>query len=77
MFTQVYQAYRQIYGETHTSTINTLTNLASTHTDLKEYDEAVKLYEVIIQARKEVDGEDSVNYAMALAMSAGPYRELG
>lgn len=35
------------------------------------------LYERAIEARGKIEGENSVNYAMAKAMAAGSYRELG
>lgn len=47
------------------------------HKDLKEFDIAVKLYEKAIEGRKVTEGDNSVNYAMATAMAAGSYRELG
>jgi len=61
----------------HQSTLNAMINLATVHKDLGEHDHAVKHYEIAIMGRKETEGEDSVNYAMALAMAAGAYRELG
>lgn len=77
MFEAVFEAYTGIYGEHHTSTINTLINLATTHKDLQEYDLAVKRYEKAIEGRLATEGENSINYAMAKAMAAGAYRELG
>jgi tetratricopeptide (TPR) repeat protein len=58
------------------STINAMINLATIHKDLKEFDLAVKLYEKAIEGRKETEGDNSVNYAMSMAMAAGAYREL-
>ena len=77
MFEEVTEAYSQIYGENHPSTLNALINLATTHKDQHEYDIAAKLYEKAIEGRRVTEGEDSVNYAMARAMAAGAYRELG
>ena len=77
MFTEVYSAYMQIYGQNNNSTINVLINLASTMKDLEEYDEAIKHYEVAMEARRETSGEESVEYAMALTMTSVCYRELG
>ena len=54
-----------------------LINLATVHKDLHEYDIAAKLYEKAIEGRRVTEGEESVNYAMAKAMAAGAYRELG
>jgi tetratricopeptide (TPR) repeat protein len=77
MFKHVYENYSKIYGENHTSTVNCLINLATIHKDLQEHDLAVPLYEKAIEARKVLEGEDSVNYAMVKAMASGAYRELG
>ena len=77
MFTAVLDAYNQIYGQHHPSTINALINLATVHKDLHEHDIAAKLYEDAIEGRKQTEGETSVNYAMVKAMAAGSYRELG
>jgi len=70
-------AYTSIYGEVHPSTMNALINLATIHKDLKEFDIAAQIYERAIQGRKQTDGDNSVNYAMAIAMAAGAYREIG
>lgn len=77
MFETVVQAYTEIYGEVHQSTINSMINLATVHKDLKEFDLAAAIYEKAIEGRRQTEGENSVNYAMALAMAAGGYRELG
>ena len=77
MFAEVVEAYTHIYGEVHPSTINAMINLATTHKDLKEFDIAVGIYEKAIVGRKETEGDNSVNYAMSMAMAAGAYRELG
>lgn len=71
------EKYTKIYGEHHQSTINSLINLATVHKDLHEYDLAIPLYEKAIEGRKVLEGEDSLNYAMAKAMASGAYRELG
>jgi len=44
---------------------------------LNEHEEAARLYEIAIEGRKQIDGEDSVNYAMVMSMAAGSYREMG
>lgn len=72
----MFAAYITIYGEHHPSTINSLINLAATHRDLHEYDLAAKFFEKAIVGRKATEGDNSVNYAMTLAMAAGCYREL-
>lgn len=77
MFIHVNQKYTLIYGNNHPSTINSLINLATVHKDMQEYDLAVPLYEKAMEGRKATEGEDSLNYAMAKAMAAGAYRELG
>ena len=51
--------------------------MATTHKDLQEWDIAVKMYEKAIDGRKQTEGENSVNYAMSIAMAAGAYREMG
>ena len=77
MFSEVNDAYSKLFGEVHPSTVNTLINLATVLKDLKEYEESVPIYEKAIEARKQLEGEDSLNYAMSKAMAAGAYRELG
>lgn len=52
MFREIVDAYIQIYGEIHPSTINGLINLGTVHKDLGEHDEAVKIYEKAIEGRK-------------------------
>jgi tetratricopeptide (TPR) repeat protein len=76
MFAEVVDAYTQIYGFHHPSTLNALINLATTHKDLNEYDLAVEKYEQAIEGRMATEGDNSVNFAMAKAMAAGAYREL-
>jgi hypothetical protein len=44
---------------------------------LHEYEASIPLYEKAIEARKVLEGENSMNYAMAKAMAAGAYREIG
>lgn len=77
MFQHVYENYLKLYGEQHQSTINVLINLATICKDLQEHDQAVPLYEKAIEGRRVLEGEDSINYAMAKAMASGAYRELG
>ena len=47
------------------------------HKDLKEYEKSLIYYEKAIEGRRQIEGEGSLNYAMAKAMAAGSYRELG
>lgn len=44
--------------------------------DLKEFDEAIEVFEKAIAGRLATEGEGQ-NYAMAKAMAAGAYREKG
>ncbi len=69
--------YEELYGLYHPSTVNSLINLATVHKDLHEYDASIPLYEKAIEARKVLEGDNSMNYAMAKAMAAGAYREIG
>ena len=52
-------------------------NFATVLKDLQEYAQSIPIYEKAIEARKQIEGENSMNYAMAKAMAAGSYRELG
>ena len=61
----------------HPSTINSLINLAAVLKDLHQYEEAIPLYEKAIEGREKLEGENSMNYAMAKAMAAGAYRDAG
>ncbi len=47
------------------------------HKDLHEYELAAPLYEKAIEARAKLEGENSMNVAMAKAMAAGAYRDMG
>lgn len=71
------ELYERLYGLYHPSTCNALINLATVHKDLHEYEQSIPIYEKAIEARKNLEGEDSLNYAMAKAMAAGSYREAG
>lgn len=77
MFSKVHESYKSIYGNVHPSTVNALINLATVHKDLQEYDLAVPLYEEAMEGRRQLEGENSMSYAMVKAMAAGAYRELG
>lgn len=77
IFEKVIEKYTLFYGENHPSTINSLINLGAVLKDLKENEEAIPVFERAIKGRKETEGEDSVNYAMAKAMAAGAYRDAG
>lgn len=77
LFEQVNKNYENLYGLYHPSTVNSLINLATVHKDLHEYEEAIPLYEKAIEAREKLEGENSMNYAMAKAMAAGAYRDAG
>ena len=77
MFRQVNQNYETLYGLYHPSTVNSLINLATVHKDLHEYEVAAPLYEKAIEARIKIEGENSLNVAMAKAMAAGAYRDMG
>ena len=56
------------------SIIGVWVNLATVLRDLKDYQQSIEYFEIALQARKELEGDESHNYAMALAMSAGSYR---
>ena len=77
LFEQVSQEYEALYGPYHPSTANSMINLATVLKDLQEYAQSIPIYEKAIEARKQIEGENSMNYAMAKAMAAGSYRELG
>jgi tetratricopeptide (TPR) repeat protein len=77
MFTKVYESYSGLYGDLHPSTVNSLINLATVMKDLKEYEESLPLYEKAIEARRQLEGENSMNYALVKAMAAGSYRDSG
>ena len=77
LFTEVNAKYEELYGLHHPSTVNSLINLATVHKDLHEYEASIPLYERAIEARRVLEGDNSMNYAMAKAMAAGAYREVG
>jgi tetratricopeptide (TPR) repeat protein len=73
----VNKKYEELYGPYHPSTVNSLINLATVHKDLHEYEASIPLYEKAIEARKVLEGDNSMNYVMAKAMAAGAYRDIG
>jgi tetratricopeptide (TPR) repeat protein len=73
----VQESYENLYGLYHPSTVNALINLATVHKDLHEYEDAIVHYERAIDGREKLEGENSLNYAMAKAMAAGAYRDMG
>ena len=77
IFERVIEKYTIYYGEDHPSTINATLNYANVLKDNKDYEKAVEMFERGIKGRKNTEGDDSLNYALAKAMAAGAYRELG
>ena len=57
MFRDVYETYCVVHGEHHTSTLNTLINVATTYRDLKENEKAAELYEKAIIGREATEGD--------------------
>lgn len=41
------------------------------------FKESIPFYEKVVEVRLKIDGHDSMNYGMALAMQSGAHRELG
>ena len=52
-------------------------NLGQVLKDLKQYDEAIEVFERAIKGRLETEGETSPGYAMVKAMASGAYRDNG
>jgi tetratricopeptide (TPR) repeat protein len=77
IFIRVCAKYEEFYGPEHPSTINSLFNYAVVLKDLKEYEASVPIFERVIEARKHINGENSVEYAMSKATLASSLRELG
>lgn len=77
IFERVIEKYALYYGEDHPSTINAVLNYANVLKDTKDYNKSVVMFERAINGRKNTEGDDSLNYAMAKAMAAGAYREIG
>lgn len=77
MFGVCLEAYTEMLGEEHSSTINCLSNLAAVERDLRNFTEAIRLFERAVALRKEHQGEDSKDYYLTLSMAAGAYRENG
>ena len=44
--------------------------------DLAQYEDAISAYEKAMEARAELEGKESMNYALTLSMCAGAFREL-
>ena len=77
IFEKVIDKYILYYGEEHPSTVNAILNYANVLKDSKDYTKSVDYFERAIAGRKATEGDQSLNYAMAKAMAAGAYRELG
>jgi len=77
IFKKVVERYQAFYGDHHPSTINALINLGTCLKDLKQFEEALPIYERAIEGRRVTEGENSINFAMAKAMAAGAYRDIG
>lgn len=75
LFEKVHAQYSSIFGNIHPSTANARINLATVLRDLERYDDAISHYEGALEARKELEGVDSMNYAMCLSLLSGAYRE--
>lgn len=77
IFERVIDKYIMYYGEEHPSTVNSILNYANVLKDMKEYEKSIDYFERAIEGRKKLEGDDSLNYAMAKAMAAAAYREVG
>ena len=77
IFEKVIDKYILYYGEEHPSTVNAILNYSNVLKDSKDYTKSVEYFERAIAGRKATEGDQSLNYAMAKAMAAGAYRELG
>lgn len=69
---KAYNIRKEILGEKHPDTLNTLNNMANMLSHLNKYDDAIKLYDIVYCARKEQFGEnndDVLNTLNGKAMS--------
>ena len=77
LFRKALQGYEKLYGEKHPHTINVQVNLGICLRQQERFEEAIELLKKVLELRREVNGEVSVEYALATNMLAGTYRDLG
>ena len=73
----VYNARKEILGEKHPDTLNSLNNLASSYSYLGDYNKACKLQNAVYNARKEILGEKHPDTLNSLNNLANSYSDLG
>ncbi|MGO5145441.1 tetratricopeptide repeat protein, partial [Catenibacterium mitsuokai] len=73
----VYNARKEILGEKHPDTLNSLNNLASSYSYLGDYNKACKLQNAAYNARKEILGENHPDTLTSLNNLAIFYSYLG
>ncbi|MGN8960604.1 tetratricopeptide repeat protein, partial [Catenibacterium mitsuokai] len=73
----VYNARKEMLGENHPDTLDTLNNLASFYSYLGDYRKALELEMIVYNARKEMLGENHPDTLFALNNLASCYSHLG
>ena len=73
----VYNARKEILGETHPDTLASLNNLANSYSDLGDYNKALELKNAVYNARKEILGETHPDTLASLNNLANSYSDLG
>ena len=73
----VYNARKEILGETHPDTLASLNNLANSYSDLGDYNKACKLQNAVYNASKEILGETHPDTLASLNNLTNSYYYLG
>ena len=73
----VYNARKEILGETHPDTLASLNNLANSYSDLGDYNKACKLQNAVYNASKEILGETHPDTLASLNNLTNSYSYLG
>jgi len=68
---------KKFWGEKHLDTLSALHNLASSYSDIGDYNTALEMRNAVYNARKEILGEKHLDTLSALHNLAGLYSDLG
>ena len=76
-YQELYDLYKHKLGENHPDTLIALHNLASSYSDLRDYNKACELQNAVYNAFKEILGENHPNTLSSLNNLANSYSDLG
>ena len=76
-YQELYDLYKHELGEHHPDTLTALHNLASSYSDLGDYNKALEMKNAVYNARKEILGEKHPDTLTSLNNLANSYSDLG